>query len=440
MKLISRIFTAILILIYYNSAFSQTDSAQYKAKMQWFSQAKLGIFIHWGIYAVNGVSESWSFYNGRISHEDYLDQAKNFKAENYKPAEWAELIKYSGARYSVITSKHHDGFALWKTKFGDLNAPKSSAANRDVLTPFVKELRANDIKVGIYYSLPDWSYPDYTDFKRDTKRYEIKNDSLRWQKFLKYYQGQLSELSNNYDPDLYWFDGDWEHNADEWQVMKVKTMLSEKNKNVIFNSRLNGHGDYETPEIGLPVYKPHAPYWELCITINDSWGFQFVDTNFKTPQQVIDIFVDCISKGGNLLLDIGPKADGTIPQEEVTVLRELGDWNKRYEKAVFQSIAGIPYEHFYGPTTLSPDSSIIYLFVRDFPKDGKIVMKGISNNIKSITDMASGQKLDYELYSKVYWNPYPGVYYINLPESLKDEYYNVIAIELEGPVKLYTKR
>ena len=139
----------------------QDSSADDSKKMQWFKDAKLGIFIVWGIYAVNGIDESWSFFNEYISHENYLKQTEGFTASKYDPQSWSDLIKRSGAKYAVITAKHHDGFALWDTKFGELNAAKSSAAKKDVLTPFVNSLRKNDLKVGIYYSLPDWSYMDY---------------------------------------------------------------------------------------------------------------------------------------------------------------------------------------------------------------------------------------------------------------------------------------
>ncbi|MEN8122880.1 MAG: alpha-L-fucosidase [Bacteroidota bacterium] len=415
----------------------EQDSIAFEKKMQWFKDAKLGIFIHWGIYAVNGISESWSFFNGYISYEDYLKQTDGFTAKNYDPDHWAKLIKQSGAKYSVIGTKHHDGFALWNSKFGNFNAAKQSAAKKDVLSPFVKSLRKYNVKLGLYYSLPDWSYKDYTDHTKKVKRYKIADEPKRWEKFLKYYQGQLKELRDAYNPVLWWFDGDWEHNAEEWEVAKVRSLLSEKNKNVIYNSRLRGKGDYETPENGPPVMRPHAKYWELCLTMNDSWGYQHNDKNYKTPQQIVDIFVDCISKGGNLLLDIGPKADGTIPAEQENILKELGKWTSKHSEAIYGTRAGIPYDHFYGPTALSKDSSILYVYVRDIPKDGKIALKGISNKINRIYVVGNGTILKHKVFSKVYWNKYPGVTYIDIPENVLDKYYTVLAVVLEGKVELY---
>ncbi len=426
----------IWITAIYTQTISQTQISK-EDKMQWYKDAKLGVFIHWGLYSVNGISESWSFFNGHISHKDYLKQTKGFKCENYNPEYWAKLIKNSGAKYSVITSKHHDGFALWNTKQGKFSAAKSAATGKDVLSPFVKALRDNGLRVGIYFSLPDWSYKDYTDFTRKEKRYKIADEPKRWEKFIKYMQAQLNELASQYHPDLWWFDGDWEHNAKEWRVDEIKSLLLANNPKTIFNSRLNGNGDYETPELGIPVQRPDAKYWELCITMNDSWGYQTKDNNHKTPQQVIDLLADCISKGGNLLIDIGPKADGTIIPEQVEVLQELGKWTSKHSDAIYATERGIPYDYFYGPTTLSKDSTTLYLFVRDKPKDNQIILKGISNDIEKISVLGTNTILKDKLYSKVSWNTYPGVRYITIPENKLDKYYTVVALKLKGKIKLY---
>ena len=435
-----KILLILLMVPLFLSAQNETPAdTTFVKKMQWFENAKLGIFIHWGIYAVNGIGESWSFYNGQISHSDYLKQTKGFTAANYHPGQWAALIKESGARYAVITSKHHDGFTLWDTKYGKLNVITKSAAKRDILTPFVDALRENNLKVGLYFSLIDWSYKDYPGFLRDSSRYNPVDEPNRWQKFLRYYQGQLSELATKYNPDLWWFDGDWEHSADEWEIVKVRKMLSDVNPDVIFNSRLQGHGDYATPEIGTPVHRPKEKYWELCMTTNDSWGYQPQDINYKTPQEVLDIFVDCINKGGNLLLDIGPKADGTIPAQQVHILKELGKWNNKHQEAVYGTLAGIPYEYFYGPTALSNDSTTLYIYVRNFPKDNQVILKGITNNIQNIRIVGSNTQLKYKILTKVSWNDYPGLLYIEVPKKEIDPYYTVIALELDGKVKLYRK-
>lgn len=206
---------------------------QKKQRLQWFKDAKLGIFIHWGIYAVNGIDESWAFFNGYISHEDYMKQLDGFTAKNYHPEEWASLIEGCGAKYAVLTSKHHDGVALWKTRLSDLNVVDKTPAGKDLIEPFCKALREQGIKIGLYYSLLDWSHPDYPNFLRNKKRYEA--DSLRWERFVKFNFGQTEELSKRYKPDLFWFDGDWEQSAEKWKAEELRHAILGWNPNVIIN-------------------------------------------------------------------------------------------------------------------------------------------------------------------------------------------------------------
>jgi len=401
-------------------------------KMQWFKDAKLGIFIHWGIYAVNGIDESWSFYNGYLSYDDYMKQLKGFTASAYNPEEWASLIKESGAQYAVLTSKHHDGVALWDTKLGELNVVKRTPAARDLVTPFVNAIRKQGLKVGIYYSLLDWSNADYPNFTKNQIRYA--DDSIRWARFEKFNFGQIEEIGKNFNPDLYWFDGDWEQSALKWKADEIRKMILDRNPSAIINSRLQGYGDYATPEQGLPVKKPLDKYWELCMTINDSWGYQQNDKEFKSPGQIIKIFSECLSKGGNMLLDIGPKADGSIPAEEVTVLRELGKWVKKHAEAIYGTEAGLPPGYFYGPSTLSKDSTMLYLFVHGNPK-GQVMLEGIKNRINRIYVVGNGTKLTWKEYLKPYWSNHAGLIFINLPETVVDDYMTVLAVVLDKSLK-----
>ena len=423
------------------TAFSQSPQhIDTSAKMQWFKDAKLGIFIHWGIYSVNGVDESWGFFNRKLSYADYMKQIKGFTASHYNPDEWAALIKQSGARYAVITSKHHDGVALWNTKMGKLSIPAQSPAGRDVLTPFTNALRKNGLKVGTYFSLIDWSNADYPAVLKDSNRYEIKNDTARWNRFKKFYQGQLAEVLANCNPDLVWFDGDWEHSAAEWESEKVRKMILHANPNTIINARLAGYGDYETPEQNFPISRPSMHPWELCLTSNLNWGYHPDDTDYKTPYQLITIFADVISNGGNLLFDIGPREDGWIPDEQVNLLKELGKWNSKHAKAIFDTEAGITAGHFYGPTTLSKDSSILYLFLPS-ESAGKTVIKGLRNQIKSISVVGTNTTLQHKVVGKISWSPVPGLVYIDaVPAAAKDQYMTVLALQLDGPVRLYAGR
>lgn len=432
-------FLALLFLSFCLSiahAQNKIDPKSIETKMQWFADAKLGIFIHWGIYSVNGIDESWSFYNKKISHEDYMKQLGGFTAKSYNPERWAELIKQTGARYAVITTKHHDGVALWDTKLSDLSVVKKTPAKRDVLTPFINALRKNDIKVGAYFSLIDWTDKNYPGFLKDQTKYDIKKDPARWNKFVNFFQGQINELSAQFNPDLFWFDGDWEHNADEWQAPKVREQILAKNPNAIINGRLQGFGDYDTPEQNFPVTRPNLRWWELCMTTNDNWGYQPKDLNFKTPYEVITIFADCISMGGNLLLDIGPREDGTIPEQQEYILKTLGSWTTKNSEAIFNTMAGMPPGHYYGPSTISKDSTTLYLFVPGKNK-GTIVIKGLENKIEEISVLGSSQKLNHKIVGKISWSHVPGLVYIDLSTITPDANMTVLKVHLSKPIKLY---
>ena len=413
----------------------KVDPASIKDKMQWFADAKLGIFIHAGIYSVNGIDESWSFHNKKIGYEDYMKQLAGFTLKNYNPAQWADLIKESGARYAVITTKHHDGVAMYDTKMNNLSSVKATPAKKDMIKPFFEELRKRDIKCGAYYSLIDWSCKDYPGFLNDSARYDVKNDYDRWNRFRSFFQGQIKEIGTQFKPDLWWFDGDWEHSAEEWEAEKVRSIILSNNPTAIINGRLQGYGDYATPEQNFPVSRPHLNWWELCMTTNDNWGYHH-DDNWKTPYEVISIFVDAVSNGGNLLLDMGPMEDGTIPAEQVTVLKELGAWNQRNGEAIFNTLGGIPQGHFYGPTTLSKDSSTLYLFLHG-KTTGPVMVKGLDCTIKNITVLGNGATLTHKVVGKISWSPVPGLVYINVPEGVQDKYITVLKLSLDKAVKLY---
>ncbi|SIS62958.1 alpha-L-fucosidase [Chryseobacterium gambrini] len=372
-------------LVLFSGKYPAQNQPQENQKMEWFQDAKLGIFIHWGIYSVNGIPESWAFFNNYISHENYMKQLNGFSAAKYKPDDWVKLIKNSGAKYAVITTKHHDGVALWDSKAEkSTTIPKNSLAQKDVLSPFISALKNSGLKTGLYYSLPDWSHPYYDINTRTKKRYEIKNDPKRWENFITYYQNQLNELSSQLKPDLLWFDGDWEHSSEEWRALKTLENLKKFNPDIIINSRLKNHGDYETPEQGIPVVKPQSNYWELCYTMNDSWGFQPFDNHYKTPIMIVRTLADVINMGGNLLLDISPKGDGTIPEQQVEILKNLARWTTKNSEAIYGTTRGLPFDNYKGKSAFSKDRKKIFLYLeeaKDFVKIYGLMTNTISARI-----------------------------------------------------------
>lgn len=418
----------IFIIATGNSATAQETPAQKAKRMEWFQDAKLGIFVHYGIYAVNGIDESWSFHNGYTSHKTYMQQMEAFTASKYNPEEWAKLFKEAGARYSVLTSKHHDGVALWKGNFNHFNTIDNTPAKKDIIDPFMKAIRAQGMKAGLYYSLIDWSYPDYPEFLRDSVRY--KDDAARWNKFTDFYFTQMRELSGRYNPDLYWFDGDWEHNDQEWKSKELRQMMDNYNSNIIVNSRLGIYGDYATPEQGVPVTRPANQYWELCLTMNDSWGYQPSDVNYKSSFQLLRTFVDCIANGGNLLLDVGPKEDGTIPAEQIEILKSFGRWTSKHAEAIYATRAGLLPGHTIHPTAFSKDGKTLYIYLDTYPTS--VSLTGVEGKIKDIEIVGTNHKLKYTTDNN-------GLLSITMPMGGADKDITVIAVKYKDKPKVTEK-
>lgn len=410
----------------------------------WFDTAKLGIFIHWGIYSVLGVTESWSFYSGEISYEDYMNQCRGFTADKYDPVKWAVLFEKAGAKYTVLTTKHHDGIALWDTQQSDLSVVHKTPAKRDLIEPYCRAMREKNIKVGLYFSHIDWNHPDYASIHPQSDEWWATNqftapngedDYERWKSFLKFHRAQLTELMTNYGKiDLLWFDGVWERTAEQWKFKELRDYLKGLNQSVLINSRIGSYGDYETPEQGVPTVAPKGR-WELCITLNDSWGYNPKDHNYKTLRQIIRIFTECIGMGGNLLLDIGPKPDGTIDEKQEELLLKLGEWIELYKEAIYETGRGLPPGCFYGSSTVSGDKKILYLFMYDIPID-EICIKGIKNNICKITVLGINKELKYKKVGG--FLEVPATLWIEVPQSVVDERTTVIKIELADKLDVYT--
>jgi len=420
------------------------DSGRDRAAMEWFRDAKLGIFIHWGYSAVNGTEISWPLWHGQTSHADYLAQAEGFTAARYDPAAWARLFKETGARYAVLTSKHHDGVAMWETKQSRLNVVEKTPAARDLVGPYCSAMRDAGLKVGLYFSLCDWSHPDYeVPFSRAnspsgeyvTEDYPQKEEEElpSWERFLSYCRAQMRELHELYRPDLWWLDGDWEHSAEEWKAADLRDSLRSWNPGVLINSRLRGYGDYRTPEQDPPLSPPEPP-WELCMTMNDTWAYRPSDTSYKSSREIVRIFVECLGGGGNLLLNVGPKPDGTIPEEQVDRLEDLGRWIRKHEEAVYSTVAGLPAGYFYGPSAVADDSLTVYLYLFDIPREF-VALKGLRTPVKRIRVVGKEESLNWFVRDSMPWNDIPGIVYMAVPERLLDETVTVLAVELEEPVR-----
>jgi len=422
---------------------------------EWFKKAKLGIFIHWGLYAVDGVPESWAMSTGRMSSEEYFKQKEGFTAELYDPEEWARYFKAAGANYAVLTTKHHEGFCLFDTKFTDLNAVKATPAGRDLVEPYCKALRDQGIKVGLYFTNTDWADDDHLRVILDMSQEEI-NELRRnkvpfntmwctkpadpekkaeldacWQRFMTRYKGEMVELLTRHQPDVLWTDVMLQREGFSWEEPDVKKMIGELSPNTICNGRLGEYGDYETPECYIPL-RPLDKPWELCTTFNESWGYQPQDKKFKDVRQIVRMLVECISKGGNMLISVGPDAKGRLPEEVKEKMLQLGAWTGKYAEAIYPTKRGLDPAYFLGGTTVSEDNKTLYLFAYDL-SSGRLMLNGIRGKVKKITALKNGQELKYEMLGGAGWINMPGCLWIDMPAEAIDDICTVVKVEYEEP-------
>ena len=298
-------------------------------RMAWWHQATFGMFIHWGLYSVIGQHE-WALEVEGVPIPQYELLAKNFKPKPNAARDWARLAKRAGQKYMVMTTKHHEGFCHWDTKLTDYCAPKQGPG-RDLVREFVDAARAEGLRVGFYYSLMDWHHPDGA---------KCKTDEEARKRFVAYTHGLIRELMTNYGKiDVLWYDVDWPLTPEEWESERMNQMVFDLQPEIIVNNRNGLEGDFSTPEQEIRAAESGRA-WESCMTLNDSWGFNRFDDAWKTPKTIVANLANCARGGGNYLLNIGPKPDGSIPEESVTVLEAVGKWLDTNGKAIYGAERG----------------------------------------------------------------------------------------------------
>jgi len=293
----------------------------------WFMHDRFGMFIHWGLYAIPARGE-WVRSHERLSIEDYQPFFQEFNPVNYDPRKWARVAKEAGMKYAVLTTKHHDGFCLFDSQLTDYKAT-NTPAGRDLVREYVEAFREEGLRVGFYYSLLDWHHEDYPAYgdrhhpMRDNQLYRDKKHDFS--RYVEYMHGQVKELLTNYGKiDIMWFDFSYDDKIGEaWKATELVKMVRSLQPDIIIDNRLGGNirsvnpevyaGDFASPEQIIPpegiLDEAGNPIpWEACITMNNHWGYCAADKDFKTPKQIIRALVECVSKGGNLLLNVGPDA------------------------------------------------------------------------------------------------------------------------------------
>jgi alpha-L-fucosidase len=403
---------------------------------QWFSQAKFGVFLHWGTYSTREIEASWPLMpqsHQHISVSEYESMAAEFNPYAYDPYDWARRIKAAGARYAVLTAKHHDGYCLFDTKTTDYNAFKTGP-RRDLIAPYVEALQREGIKVGLYFTMIDWHDPDFATIPiRAAVQSPQPNsyDPLRWCEFHKRYMEQLRELLTQYGRiDLMWFDVP-EFGADRWHSSEVKQMMLNLQPHLIINDRLPGVGDYETPEQFIP-HNPPTGDWETSMTLNHQWSYHPDTTTYKSELDILRVLAEVCGKGGNLLLNLGPKSDGTWPEESIKRMDAIGVWLASNGEAVYS--ASRPPMHypscFYGPVTCKGNT--IYLYVFDMPKNG-IELRGVFGDVSQVRLLSTSENLRFQARrSPRFWKLIEQVTWIDLSAEQCDPLLTVVAIDFEA--------
>lgn len=296
-------------------------------RTEWFQKARFGLFIHYGLYSMLGRGE-WVMNREKIQPETYRKLADKFTAKYFDADYICGLAANAGMKYVVLTTMHHDGFRLYDSKLSDYNSMKSPA-KRDLTAEIIRAARKRGMKIGLYHSLNNWyDQPDSVSALESKKNYEL---------FIKNTHERLRELVTKYKPfDTMWYDGWWPFNSKQWQAVKMNKMVQKIQPHIIFNGRNGLPGDFSTPEGHMSAPSIWRP-WEGCMTLNEHWGFHAGDTKWKSAGDVIDLLAKAAGGKGNLLLNIGPEGDGTVPAGSVKVLEDLAKWMKVNKECVFDT-------------------------------------------------------------------------------------------------------
>jgi len=371
----------------------QETPVERDARMKWWREARFGMFIHWGVYAVpageykgqrfDHIGE-WIMLDGRIPVAEYREYARQFNPVKYDPRFWAQLARDAGMKYMVITSKHHDGFALFPSDASKWDIADASPYGKDLIGPLAEAARSKGLKFGLYYSqAQDWTNPG------GAKARDLGQgwDPAQHGDFDKYIGDvavpQVREILTRYKPDVLWWDTPVSMN--EARAKRFLPLL-DLVPGIVTNDRLERPhypGDFGTPEQKIPD-TGLAKDWETCMTMNHTWGYKSYDHDWKSVEMLLRNLVDIASKGGNYLLNIGPKADGTIPQESIDRLRAIGKWMTTNGEAIYATTASPTARPTWGRITTKRqgDATTLYLHIFDWPQDGKLPV-AVTNEVVS---------------------------------------------------------
>jgi len=427
-------------------------------KLDWWREARFGMFIHWGLYAIPaGTWEDetrhaeWIRTTAQIPLETYDQFVHEFNPVNFDADAWCAMANDAGMGYVVITSKHHDGFCLFESEHTEFDI-MSTPFQRDIMQELAEAAPRHDVKMCWYHSIMDWHHPDYLPRRGWEK--DRSADGADMQRYRTYLHSQVTELLTNYGPiGVMWFDGEWESTWRGAYGKELYELCTTLQPNVIVNNRLGARGgmsgltgmdgyaggyggDYMTPEQEIPDAVDKGIDWETCMTMNDRWGYNIHDKNFKSTTDLLRKLSDITSKSGNFLLNVGPKPDGTFPDESIQRLAEIGDWMDVHGESIHGTI-GSPFQELpWGRATQKfhhdnhINASTIYLHVFDWPEDGTLVVPGLAGDILH-AKILGGDEVPFTMGI--------GEVSISVPHETPNEHVSVIALEVKGKPVVYEK-
>ncbi|MBC8469749.1 MAG: alpha-L-fucosidase [Planctomycetes bacterium] len=418
-------------------------------RMKWWRDARFGMFVHWGLYAVPagqwkgkeipGIGE-WIMERADIPVAEYEPLAQQFNPVKFNADEFVGIAKNAGMKYIVITSKHHDGFCLWDSEVTDYDIMDSSPFKRDILKELSKACKKQGIKLCFYHSIMDWHhpdaqrpfYPDYNDGKKSNPNFARYVEN--------YMKPQLKELITNYGPlGVMWFDGEWIKDWTEPQGKDLYNYVQALQPNIIINNRVGKgrkgmeglnkgdqeySGDFGTPEQQIPATGLPGVDWESCMTMNDTWGYKSDDHNWKSNKVLIQNLADIASKGGNFLLNVGPTAEGLIPDASIERLAAIGNWMKVNSESIYGTTASPLGKLPWGRCTAKPGK--LYLHVFDWPTNLKLEVPGLKNQVNKAYLLADDKRTNLsvrrELKDKIV---------VRIPREAPDAVNTVVVLEIK---------
>jgi alpha-L-fucosidase len=394
-------------------------------RIDWFLDARYGMFLHWGLYSLLGRGE-WVRNRERFADDDYRRLADRFNPTKYDPRAWARLARRAGMKYMVLTTKHHDGFCLWDSNLTDFTAPKTRAG-RDLVAEYAEACRAEGLKVGFYFSLVDWNRDDICEDPRwkwcsggEMRQIGIELPLELSDSFVDFMHGQVRELLTGYGKvDILWFDGNWISDAAGYRTEPLVRMARRAQPGILVNDRAKACWDFRTTEQHI---KGLDEPWEACMTLNQSWGWDANDRNYKSPMEVVNMLGRCGYRGGNLLLNVGPKPDGTIGARERKILEEVGEWIDTNGEALYgtrRSPLGFQHAGF-----TSAKEGALYMIVQRWPGT-ELTVTGLKNRVTGVSLLSPKTRLTFTQDAN-------HIYIEGLPRTNPDRLGTVVKVHCKG--------